>query len=141
MFDNVQKYESIMGYLPDGGTGHILLTSRDQRWPDIFVRIRVDVMSPDDSISFIKQLSIRPDGNNKHDNNDIGESAKELGYLPLAMAQASAYIQQTPGYTFAQYLGLNRRNTKILLSKGQLPIGSLHHVSVAATWQTSIDAI
>ncbi|MGE0579437.1 MAG: tetratricopeptide repeat protein [Reyranella sp.] len=64
--------------------------------------------------------------------------AKQLGYLPLALEQAGAFIATTvPRVTFAAYLRLFREATENLLARKAL--GSTDYPdAVIATWQTTV---
>ncbi len=131
ILDNVPDYETIIPFLPQEG-GHVLITTRHQKWPDTFYSIPLDVMSEEDAILMIETITQLTAQENK-------ELAKELGYLPLALAQASAYIREN-GKTTAQYLTLYRQYENKMISNKTMPVGT-NHVPVAVTWNTSLDAI
>src|SRR5439155_16276599 len=65
------------------------------------------------------------------------ELAKQLGYLPLALEQAAAYIeQQGADFGFTDYLRLYEAATRELLAAGVL--GSTEYPdSVMTTWKTT----
>ena len=48
--------------------------------------------------------------------------AKRLGYLPLALAQAAAYMKKNP-ITFTKYLKLYDTSKEKLLAANNLPVG------------------
>jgi hypothetical protein len=68
--------------------------------------------------------------------------AAELGYLPLALAQAAAYLTNKPLLTTADYLArlADRRTTldRVLPRERELP--DEHEHTVAATWALSVEA-
>ena len=64
--------------------------------------------------------------------------AQELGYLPLALDQAGAYIQMTQ-YSLGRYLKEYKTNASYLLSKRWK--GGKQDRSVFATWEVSFNAI
>ena len=65
------------------------------------------------------------------------ELARRLGYLPLALEVAAAYIVEQ-GLSFAEYLGLYEKATATLLSEHAL--GSDHYPDpVIATWRPTIE--
>jgi len=64
--------------------------------------------------------------------------AQELGYLPLALDQAGAYIL-TAQYSLGRYLNKYQTNASLLLSKGWK--GGKQDRSVFATWEISFNAI
>jgi len=61
-----------------------------------------------------------------------------LGYLPLALDQAGAYIH-TAQYSLDQYLKEYQTNASYLLNKGWK--GGKQDRSVFATWEISFNAI
>jgi len=64
--------------------------------------------------------------------------AQELGYLPLALSQAGAYIHMSH-HSLSQYLEEYPNNVSYLLSKKWK--GGQHDRSVFATWEISFKAI
>ncbi|KAF8454215.1 P-loop containing nucleoside triphosphate hydrolase protein [Terfezia claveryi] len=64
--------------------------------------------------------------------------AQELGYLPLALTQAGAYIHISQ-YSMSRYLKEYPKNASYLLSKRWK--GGQHDRSVFATWEISFKAI
>src|SRR5258706_15679357 len=67
-----------------------------------------------------------------------GNIAEKLGYLPLALDQAGAYIHMQQ-YSFSRYLERYESNASYLLSKRLK--GGKHDRSVFATWEISFNAI
>ncbi len=134
----------LSGYLPQTGTGSILVTSRDE---GTAIRLtgsrkqvlRVEIMSKDDTNALLhKKL---PD-----DSSDTAAKEQliiELGSIPLAITQASAYIAiQGSRITIAKYLQLLRSNDNKqvhLLSRNEADLRRDPGVpnSVITTWQIS----
>ena len=86
--DNAPNYKTIDGLVPTTG-GRVLVTSRHtQVWPK---SIEVNVFDPQESRAYIKQLL----SHKVLDISQVDSLAKTLGYLPLALAQACAYIKKT----------------------------------------------
>ena len=75
---------------------------------------------------------------NNIEQNAASNIAEKLGYLPLALDQAGAYIhiQQC---SFSQYLEQYESNASYLLSKRWK--GRKHDRSVFATWEISLNTI
>jgi hypothetical protein len=69
--------------------------------------------------------------------NDASRVAEELGYLPLALEQAAAYIEDG-GTSFQSYLGGYRKRRLQLLGEDTAPD---EHPAVTATWQMNFDAV
>ena len=134
----------LSGYLPQTGTGSILVTSRDE---GTAIRLtgsrkqvlRVEIMSKDDTNALLhKKL---PDDSS--DTTAKEQLIIELGSIPLAITQASAYIAiQGSRITIAKYLQLLRSNDNKqvhLLSRNEADLRRDPGVpnSVITTWQIS----
>ncbi len=134
----------LSGYLPQTGTGSILVTSRDE---GTAIRLtgsrkqvlRVEIMSKDDTNALLhKKL---PDDSS--DTTAKEQLIIELGSIPLAITQASAYIAiQGSRITIAKYLQLLRSNNDKqvhLLSRNEADLRRDPEVpnSVITTWQIS----
>lgn len=131
VLDNVEQYEDIVPFLPDSG-GNILITTRNTRWPNKIEVLPIHIMEPDEAIELVKKLS----GRNEP---EIEALTSLLGRLPLALAQASAYIREK-NKTVAQYLEFYKYYEQKLLSDETLPAGS-NHAPVMVTWDTNLSAI
>lgn len=86
IFDNATGPESCADYLPHGGNGHILITSRNPAWRGIGERIRVQQLARTESVAFL----IKRTG--KDEPSAAEALSKTVGDLPLALAHAAAYI-------------------------------------------------
>ncbi|HKO55613.1 MAG TPA: FxSxx-COOH system tetratricopeptide repeat protein, partial [Thermoanaerobaculia bacterium] len=126
IFDNVEKPEDVAPYLPAGRAGHVILTSRNPNWRGVAEPLQVEVMPPEDAVRFLVQRS------GQKDEAAAGEVAKELGYLPLAIEQAAAFMEErsTP---VADYLQLFRTRRKELWARQRTPL--------ATVWQMSIEKV
>jgi hypothetical protein len=98
VFDNAEQPEDIIGWLPGGG-GHVLITSREQRWAEVAVPVEVDVLARAESVAM---LQARVPGLAAEEADRL---AAELGDLPLAVAQAAGYLPGS-GLSAAAYLEL-----------------------------------
>jgi hypothetical protein len=133
IFDNAEDPNSLKDFIPCNESGHILITSQKRSmWLGMAQIQEVPTFLVDESVNLL--LS-----NNKHENQEIVEQlAEELGNLPLAVAQASAYIFKT-GCSIKSYLDLFKKYSKALLSK---PVDhSAYPHTVATTWQISFQTI
>jgi len=110
VFDNAQRPEDITRYRPSGA-GHILVTSRTPRWGALGGRIEIDVLDRLETVALLqRRVPQLPD--------DLADDlAAELGDLPLAAAQAAAYLEQT-GLGSADYLRRFRTQRAALLAQG-----------------------
>ncbi len=92
VFDNVDS-NSILTFIlarapPCGVNPHIIITSRLKKWPDGIKVISLKVWTPDESVEFISDVLKDCDSEN-----DKKLLAEKLQHFPLALRQATAYIQ------------------------------------------------
>ncbi|MEU9010453.1 FxSxx-COOH system tetratricopeptide repeat protein [Streptomyces sp. NPDC048479] len=120
VFDNAEDPAALAPYLP-GGSGHVLITSRNPRWQDHAAPVEVDGFARTESIAL---LQTRVPGLGEHDADRL---AHQLEDLPLALVQAAALLAD--GLTLPQYLRLLGENIGRVLDKGR-PHG--YPVSLAA---------
>ncbi len=129
VFDNAEDRKSIKPYLPPNGRGHVIITSRNQLWDGLAKHLPIDNMEPDEAVDLlINDRSV--DAEKAH------ELAKELGRLPLALAQAKAYMDETRA-SVSSYLDLFKEHQAELLKLGELID---YDSSVATTWEISFEA-
>jgi hypothetical protein len=139
VLDNVEDAESVRPWLPrDPTTGcRTLITSRFADWPAAagIRAIQLYVLEPEPAREFLLARTERTaEGAELAACDDL---ARELGYLPLALEQAAAYIAAPgAGVGFAGYLRLYREATAELLALGAL--GSTEYPDpVITTWQAT----
>lgn len=137
VYDNAANYEDIKNYLPDQG-GNIIITTRNQVWPNTFKVIDIDIMSEAEAIELISSL-LKHHNTLDQEGAAMQELVKKLGYLPLALAQAAAFIDQS-SIRISNYLQLYKTHEQLLLQEDAKPIGT-DHLPVAATWNISLRAI
>ena len=123
VFDNAPDLASVERFLPPAGPGRILITSQNPSWPH-GQSLPVPVLDADVAADFL--ISRTNDPNHQA----ARELASELDGLPLALAQAAAYILATSG-TLARYLALFKQRRPEMLRRGE-PAG--HSRTVATTW-------
>jgi hypothetical protein len=110
VFDNAERAEDIMTWLPGGG-GHVLITSRERDWDEVAASVEVDVLTRPESVAI---LHARVSGLSEIDADQL---ANQLGDLPLAIAQAAGFMAET-GMAAAQYLDLLGSRAGQLLGRG-----------------------
>jgi hypothetical protein len=123
VFDNAANPPDVNWWLP-GGTGHVLITTRERGWTEIAAPVEVDVLARPESVAILQD---RVTGLTEADADRL---AVELGDLPLAIAQAAAFMAETD-MTAAEYLGLLRTRAGQLLAHGSA--GSYPRSLAAAT--------
>jgi len=139
VLDNVEDADGLRPWLPrDPTTGcRTLITSRFADWSAAGIRaIQLDVLGAEPARQFLLARTRRTaDGAERAACDDL---ARELGYLPLALEQAAAYIAAPgAGVDFAGYLRLYREATQELLTRGAL--GSTEYPDpVITTWQATV---
>jgi CO dehydrogenase nickel-insertion accessory protein CooC1 len=130
IFDNADDPKQLEPYLPTG-SGHVLITSRNQAWSHSAEPLEVDVFTRDESVGHL--LRHVPD----LDMADAIRVADALGHLPLAVEQASAWLEQTgmPARVYVEQLAT--QSTRIL-ALNQPPD---YPMPVVATWNLSFDRL
>ncbi|MEO7195540.1 MAG: FxSxx-COOH system tetratricopeptide repeat protein [Pseudonocardiaceae bacterium] len=130
IYDNAEDPQVLARYLP-GGTGHVLITSRNPDWDELAVPVPVDVFTREESISLLRgrvpQLSAP----------DAGRIAEALEDLPLAVQQAAMFLADT-GSTVEKYLELLASRTADILTHGA---PETYQVSLAASYQMAFDLL
>lgn len=128
IYDNAETEQAVTPWLPRGG-GAVILTSRDANWTHARP-LDVEVMSPEDAVALIRERSGDGDG-------PAEELAQELGYLPLALEQAAAYMAER-SVSVARYLDLYRERRAEVLGRGK---AADYRETVATTWDISFQAV
>jgi tetratricopeptide (TPR) repeat protein len=131
VYDNVEDPQQVAGLLPGGGGGRVLVTSRNPAVGAVAASVPVEVLTAGEAVGFLLARSRDPD------RPAAAALAEELGGLPLALAQAVAYCEQT-GVDLAGYLRRYRARQAELLARGN-PTG--YPATVATTWQLNIDRL
>ncbi len=127
MFDNAPDLASVERFLPPAGPGRILITSQNPDWPH-GQPLPVPVLDTEVAADFLVTRTSDPD------QQAARELASELDGLPLALAQAAAYILATGG-TLARHLTLFKQRRPDMLRRGE-PTG--YSGTVATTWSLAL---
>ncbi|MCA9919374.1 MAG: hypothetical protein KC445_15550, partial [Anaerolineales bacterium] len=116
-------------YLPGGG--HLLITSRraTAHWQAFGQTLALDTFTQAEAAAFWQERKL-PDAP------ELAKLAKELGYLPLALEQAAAFmqVQQLPA---ADYLAWFREARDSLWAEEDAPTD--YPKTVATTWQIGFE--
>ncbi|KAL9024571.1 MAG: hypothetical protein Q9196_006422, partial [Gyalolechia fulgens] len=138
--------QPLSAYLPQSQHGSILVTSRSKAVALNLVEekdiIAVQPMAPSDALVLFKKKL----GSLGEDDN-LTELAEALDFMPLAIAQAAAYIaQRAPRYSVQRYLEdfrqSDRKRTSLLnYEGGQLRRDWEAQNSIIITWQISFEHI
>jgi tetratricopeptide (TPR) repeat protein len=145
--DQNQPTTALSAYLPQNARGSILVTSRNRVAAFKLVDreehiVKVELMEQNVS----KELLRRKLPNDESNEEECSELVKALGYLPLAITQAAAYIAMMPqSMTISKYVEYfhDEKNQVSLLSKDGGDIRRDPEVpnAVMITWQISFDQI
>jgi tetratricopeptide (TPR) repeat protein len=136
ILDNVEDPALPREWLPGTGGGHALITSRRTDWRERANVLNLALMSEDDALLLLTgrlDPKVLPPA-------ELGAAmqlAAELGYLPLALAQAQAYMSES-GRNLASYLQLFR--TSLPSDFAADTPGPDYPASYATTWLLSIEA-
>ena len=130
IFDNADDPKQLEPYLPTGA-GHVLITSRNQAWTHSAEPLEVNVFTTDESVSHL--LRHVPE----LDMADAKSLADALGQLPLAVEQASAWLEQT-GMSARVYIDQLATQSTRILALNQPPD---YPMPVVATWNLSFDRL
>jgi tetratricopeptide (TPR) repeat protein len=145
IFDNADDLAMVQGFLPSGGKGHILLTTRAHATGRIAQRIEIAKMEQKEGALFLLHRTTLLDANAsiKHaaraDQQTAREIVQAMDGLPLALDQAGAFIEETR-CSLSDYLQFfQTRQADLLQRRGRLATD--HPDSVAATWSHSFENV
>jgi hypothetical protein len=130
IFDNAQDMEEVRPYLPQAAIGHVLITSRNVNWEGMASSFKVTPFDPQESVAYLLKRT------GQEDQNAAKQLAEELGHLPLALAQAGAYIKSAQK-SLAAYLNLFRQHQQVILARGKPETD--YENTVATTWELSFE--
>jgi len=128
VFDNADDPDMLTPFLPPSG-GHVLVTTRSTAWPGANP---IDVFTPDEAVALMEKLLQREEPRAK-------ELCQELGYLPLGIVQACAFIRNQR-LTVAAYLEQLRKDAA-LIERDERLFGKKLPNSMLSLWQATFQAL
>ncbi|MBO3675523.1 tetratricopeptide repeat protein [Streptomyces sp. NEAU-YJ-81] len=137
VFDNATHPDHLAPYLARLTSGDHLITSRlTYGWHELAATpVHLDVLAPSAATNLLHQLA-GPGPSSEA--SAAHELADELGYLPLALEQAGAYIRRTRN-TYSSYLHRFRTQAaRMLNTPGN---GDPHSITIARIWRVTLDTI
>ncbi|WP_461063414.1 tetratricopeptide repeat protein [Streptomyces pseudoechinosporeus] len=133
ILDNVSTPDDIRPLLARVRHGRCLITSRRTTgWQGLATPVAIDVLSHHDAVDLLLRVLDRT----PHDLDGAGELCAELGGLPLAVEQASAYIAET-GITPRAYLDLLTAHPAAMYRHGAE--GTAPDRTIARIWRVTLD--
>jgi tetratricopeptide (TPR) repeat protein len=113
--------------------GQVLVTSRDAQWERHATLAELEVFTPEEAVAFLLARS------GSDDQAAATEIAKLLGWLPLALEQAGAYVRETQVALVGYRARLEQAPSKVL-GRGA-PRDRDPADTAATTWQLSLDQV
>ncbi len=136
VYDNADMIapQTLRAYLPEGGRerGHILITSRNPALRTLAEPLVLNIFTEDDAVSFLGRRT------GELDDTRLAPLAAGLGYFPLALEHAAAYIEET-GCSANAYLDLYTRVRPALLA--ELVVPDTYHATIMSTWQLAFEQV
>lgn len=145
ILDNADDLKLARDFLPPIVDGHIILTTRAQAIGSFARHLGVDTFSVEQGIVFLLRRSglLGPDMPletiSKSEQVIARTIGEEMGWLPLALDQAGAYIEET-GCRLIDYVHIFQRRRADLLAERRGQIDS-HPELVATTWSLSFKRV
>jgi tetratricopeptide (TPR) repeat protein/DNA-binding XRE family transcriptional regulator len=138
ILDNADDLDLLPPYLPRGGQGSVLLTTRASAVGAVALPIEVETLSVLEGTQLLLRRAQRLSDASEEEINEAGNLVIALGQFPLALDQAGAYIEET-GCRVQDYLQLYQQRRHALLGRrgGHLA----YPESVATTWSLSFERV
>lgn len=144
IFDNLEIFDDIKDYLPSKIYGRIIITTRNKRITFGYP-LELNVFEENEAISFFKKRfsydeSLKMEYYSFNDFEVVAVKLVErLGYLPLALEQAAAYIKEVK-CSITQYIELlNESGTDAFSDEYATP--QYYESIVTLTWNISFNAL
>ncbi|MFG3169760.1 tetratricopeptide repeat protein [Streptomyces sp. NPDC048200] len=133
IYDNVENPDDLTPYTGALHQGHHLATSRRTTgWPDSAATLTLGSLDPDDASTLLCRLVFKETSPTPCEQAQARALAVELGYFPLAIKQAGAYLAQNRGISLADYR--RRLSTKL----GKAPHGIGAERTIARIWNVTL---
>ena len=135
VLDDATSPRDIERWLPAGGTGRVVITSRDTGWAALGDQRTVAPFDRASSVEFLNERTgdANPDG--AEDATGLGLVAARLGGLPLALEQAGS-VMDHPKRTWRAY---SRAFNEVRSEGGPRDQAVGHEATAATTTRISLD--
>jgi tetratricopeptide (TPR) repeat protein len=141
IFDNADNPALVRPYIPVDPKGHLILTSRAVDFDFLEGAesvIYLSTLAPEDALEFLfTRIGLRMDDASEHA--AASALAEALGYLPLALEQAAAYMK-CHHESFSDYFN-EYKKLRIRLLEEQGPVTGDYRDTVRTTWTRSFEAV
>ncbi|MHA4990996.1 tetratricopeptide repeat protein [Streptomyces sp. SD18] len=136
VYDNVDNPDDLTPYTGALHQGHHLATSRRTTgWPDSAPTLTLGNLAPDDATTLLCRIVLKNANPTARQQAEARALAVELGYFPLAIKQAGAYLAQNRGISFDAY----RRRLDSKLAK--TAHGSDAERTLARVWNVTLHTL
>ncbi|MBN0049186.1 ATP-binding protein [Streptomyces actuosus] len=136
IYDNVEDPDDLAPYVGALHQGHYLATSRRTLgWPDTSPTLPLGTLHPDDATTLLCRLVFKDTTPTARQRADAHALAADLGHLPLAIKQASAYLAQNRGISLDAY----RRRLGTKLAKAAHGIDAER--TIARIWNLTLHTL
>ncbi|MET9412446.1 tetratricopeptide repeat protein [Streptomyces sp. NPDC002935] len=136
VYDNVEDPDDLGPYIGALHQGHHLATSRRTTgWPDSTPTLTLGNLDPDDATTLLCRLVFKGTSPTPRQQTEARSLAAELGYFPLAIKQAGAYLAQNRGISLNSY----RRRLDTKLAK--TAHGTDTERTLARIWNVTLHAL
>lgn len=144
ILDNLDSYDVVKSYLPVKINGRLIITTRNTRI-DIGQQIDIGVFDHEEALMFLRKRLSKDEKlkMEKYQHSEFDEQApvlaKRLGYFPLALEQAAAYIKEVK-CSITKYLEL-LGESGLMAFEEKYAAPEYYESIVNSTWQISFKAI
>jgi tetratricopeptide (TPR) repeat protein len=140
VIDNLDDITVVDGYLPStSGAVHTLITTRNKNSNRIPAEgFEIMTMDPQEAVEFLVNRISLQDTQGSQIQTEAPKIVEELGYLPLAIEQAAAYICESEN--ISEFLTTYKESRQKLLARR--PEGNYSYPkTVATTWRMSLQRL
>ncbi|MFC1565066.1 NB-ARC domain-containing protein, partial [candidate division KSB1 bacterium] len=143
IFDNADEKETLKilnDYIPSNETGNVIVTSRADNFHKIKIThpLKIDKLDPDEAFEMLRKHT-GFDAEMPEIKQAAEKLVKELGYFPLAISQAAAYICAKK-VSLSDYLDSYRKKGLVLLEEAPKDMDA-YEETVLTTWSLNFDEI
>ncbi|MFF9603646.1 tetratricopeptide repeat protein [Streptomyces sp. NPDC014684] len=136
VYDNVEDPADLAPYIGALHQGHHLATSRRTTgWPDSVATLCLGKLSPDDATTLLCRLLLKDTLPTPQQKVNARALVADLGYLPLAVKQAGAYLAQNRGVSLEAY----RRRFSTKIHKTALGVDAER--TIARVWNVTLQIL